>query len=518
MPNNSFRAQNTGTGVPVMNAVAQAVQQAVQSVREWSFYQQTLFDWAVNGSGNAIVIAVAGSGKTTTGVELMLRVIAKFFGVSHIVLAFNRAIADEMSSRGVNGRTFHSLCYSAVLRFKGQREVTPNKLRKLLDAHYDRVTTREYGQFMTKLVGLARNAGIGAGLVPNVFSEWEALVDLHDLEPESDNGSIEEGIQLAMELLERSNDSPLVDFDDLLYLAVKHNLNLSKFDWVLLDEAQDTNAIQRAILRKIMTPRSRLVAVGDPAQAIYGFRGADSNSMTLIREEFGCVEMPLTVTYRCPKSVVDYARQWVDHIEAAPGAPDGAVKEFDQWNNKVFAEGDLVVCRTTKPLVSLAYRLIRDRIPAHVMGKEIGQGLVSLINRMQARGLDGLVDKLTQYTAREVQKALERKEESRAESIQDKTDCILVIAEGLPESERTIPGLIRTIEKLFTVADGGVKLATIHKSKGLEANRVWWLNRSKCPSTWAKQDWQRTQEDNLCYVAATRAKKELMLIEETDGR
>ncbi|HEY3473413.1 MAG TPA: ATP-binding domain-containing protein, partial [Anaerolineales bacterium] len=56
--------------------------------------------------------------------------------------------------------------------------------------------------------------------------------------------------------------------------------------------------------------------------------------------------------------------------------------------------------------------------------------------------------------------------------------------------------------------------STIHKAKGLEADKVFWLNSSKCPSPWARQPWQLQQEYNLCYVATTRAKTTLVLIEE----
>ena len=97
-------------------------------------------------------------------------------------------------------------------------------------------------------------------------------------------------------------------------------------------------------------------------------------------------------------------------------------------------------------------------------------------------------------------------------AIADKADCIRVLVESLPENARTVPELTRTIDTMFS-AEGGVTLASIHKSKGLEAGTVWWLNRSACPSKWAKQAWQQQQEGNLCYVAATRAKHRLVLIE-----
>ena len=72
------------------------------------------------------------------------------------------------------------------------------------------------------------------------------------------------------------------------------------------------------------------------------------------------------------------------------------------------------------------------------------------------------------------------------------------------------PNLFRA---LFAEGAGKVTLATIHKAKGLEAKRVFWLNSSDCPSKWARQEWQVQQEMNLCYVATTRAQEELVLIE-----
>jgi DNA helicase-2/ATP-dependent DNA helicase PcrA len=309
----------------------------------------------------------------------------------------------------------------------------------------------------------------------------------------------------------------MVDFDDLLYYAVKDGISLPKFEWVYLDEAQDTNAIQRAILRKLMKPHTRLVAVGDPCQAIYGFRGADSDSMDLLKAEFGCVEMPLTVTYRCAKAIVEFAQEWMPLIEAAPGAPDGAVTECgDEWGHAIFGDNDLVVCRTTRPLIALAYSLIKNRRRAHVMGREIGQGLRKLVEKMKAHGIDALLEKLAVFTTREVEKAVAADNQAKAEAIRDKSACVVCIAEGLDENDRTIPALIRAIDEIFSESTGGVTLATIHKSKGLEANRVFWLNSSKCPAAWARQEWQVDQEHNLCGVAATRAKTELVLIEEKE--
>lgn len=476
--------------------------------KSWSKYQQNVFSFVESGKGNAIVKAVAGSGKTTTVVEALKRVRG-----SSIFLAFNKSIAEELKARGVNARTFHSLTFTPVMQSRKQRQPEMNKLRKLLDDTFDEFEQQLYGTFAQKLVGLARQVGIGC-LVDDTPDAWMDIVNHHGIELDKEDADYDEAIRMSRKLLAASNASPLVDFDDMLYFAVKDGITLPKFDFVFVDEAQDTNSIQRAILRKIMKPASRIVAVGDPAQAIYGFRGADSDSMNLIAEEFNAVELPLTISYRCPTSVVTYAQQWVSHIEAAPNAPAGEVVELGtDWKPEQFLASDLVVCRKTAPLITTAFKFIRANVPVQVLGREIGQGLKSLIKKMNARGIEMLVSKLEVYRDREVQKALAKKDDAKVEAVQDKVDSLLFLVDGLPEARRTIPELEAAIDHLFDNKLGAVTFATIHKSKGLEADRVFWLDRSACPARWASQPWQVQQEINLCYVAATRAKKSLFLME-----
>ena len=480
--------------------------------RAWSTYQHAIFNFVESGQGNAIVGAVAGSGKSTTIVESLNHTPT---GSSSILLAFNKAIADDLKTRGVNARTFHSLTYSPVTRFKNARTIDGDKLAKLVKANLSGDEAYIYGSFITKLVGLARQTGIGC-LVADTEAEWMAIIQYHDLELDHDDASFGRAIDLARNLLTWSNASPMVDFDDLLYCAVKDGLSLPKFDFVFIDEAQDTNAIQRAIIRKLLKPTSRVIAVGDPAQAIYGFRGADSNSLDLIAEEFSCKRLPLTVSYRCATAIVDYAHTWVSHIESAPGAPVGSVEwvQGTDWALTGFASDDLVVCRTTKPLIQLGYRFLKAGIPARIMGREIGQGLKSLIAKLNAKGIDQLQVKLDAWTTREIEKAIVKQQEAKSAAIQDKADAIACLIDALPETNRTIPALLAVIDQLFADGVQAVTLATIHKAKGLEAPRVYWLNSSQCPSKWAKQPWQQQQEANLCYVAVTRARTSLVLIED----
>ena len=500
----NFQAAETANLTPM---------EAAPAPRKWSSYQQDIFRFIEEDNGNAIIEAVAGSGKSTTIIEGMSRIPA---GASSIFLAFNKSIADELKNKGVNARTFHSLTYSPVLRSRKLNTVDANKLRRVMDTEFPGNIRRIYGTFASKLVGLARQVGIGC-LVKDTPAVWQDIVNLHDLEIESDEGDLYTGIQVAQELLGHSNRAPIVDFDDLLYLAVLDGISLPKFDYVFVDEAQDTNAIQRAILRKILKPTSRIIAVGDPAQAIYGFRGADSNSLNLIAQEFNCTHLPLTVTYRCPTSVVQYAQNWVSHIEAAPGAAEGVVKHLEtKWNPSMFQAGDLVVSRTTRPLLALGYRMLKAKLPVRIMGREIGQGLVNLVKKMKATDIDTMLTALAVWETREIEKAIAKQDDAKAERISDQASAIRCIADGMEEDERTLDNLYNIIGSLFDDKGNATILSTIHKAKGMEADRVWWLGRSKCPSKWARQPWAIQQEGNLCYVAVTRAKQELITIEEAE--
>jgi superfamily I DNA/RNA helicase len=484
--------------------------QPIDTGRKWSPYQQAVFSHMSTSSRNAIVVAVAGSGKSTTIIEAM-----KLARGESIFLAFNKAIAEELKARGVNARTFHSLVFSAVMRFYQQRDPSFDKLHKLTMENWSFDERKLYGAFAKRLVGLARGMGIGIdGMLPDTAEEFIALAAYHDIEPESDRAEFGDAIGYARQLFDLCCADPRVDFDDMLYRAVRDGIRLPQFDTVFVDEAQDTNPIQRAILHKILKPGGRLVAVGDPAQAIYGFRGADSDALGLIAKEFDCVELPLSITYRCASKIVEYVQQWVSHIEPREGAPEGVVKDLGvDWNPTDFLPSDLVVCRKTAPLVTAALRFIRAGIPVQVLGKDIGEGMKALIKKMNVSTVDQLKEALNAYLDRELEQARKEEDEAKAEAVSDKVGVILFMCDELLEDRRTIADLEAGIDYLFKDKATAVTLCTIHKSKGLEAPRVFWLERSECPARWVRKDHQRQQEINLCYVAGTRAMDELYFIE-----
>lgn len=459
---------------------------------------------------NMVIEAGAGSGKTTTLIQVYKSLVGR-----SIFLAFGKANQEDLQNRGVPARTFNSLGFGALRQAMTTGQVDGDKVRNYLRSTLNPGDAARYVAFCSKLVDLAKNSGIGA-IIDDTEQNWFDLIDKHDLELQYSDANYATAVSIARAALTWSSHpstiEKVVDYNDQVYVPVLLGLRLPKFDNVLTDESQDLNAIQRAIVRKILAERGRLVAVGDKAQAIFGFRGADSDSLDLIASDFDCRRLPLTVSYRCARKIVDYARQF-GAIDARDDAPEGLVREVESLDDTIAeaAPGDLYVSRTTRTLIEAAYRFLKAHKSAFVLGREIGEGLVKLVSRFSAPNLDVLADRLETWTTREVEKAQVKGKDAKAESIRDKTDCVVFLIETLVGDEHSIGGLIDLIQRLFTNRAGGVMLATIHKAKGLEARRVYWLNHD-WTNRWAKQPWQQQQETNLKYVAATRAKEELVLI------
>lgn len=526
-------------------------------------HQQAIFAHIQTGARNLIVQAVAGSGKTSTIVHAMSLLPQN---VDAVYLVFNKKnqleAAKRLEGTPVIASTFNSYGMKALPKIRGRWDLQSDKAmicwRELVTfLRLSKEEDRAFGMFAVNMVSKARAAGIGV-VCEDEPSVWEALADHHDVAPQGEiegrPASLRRGIVLAQKLLARMIDAAkkakLIDFDDQIYLPLHPDFggNIPRPDWIFVDEAQDLSPIQVEFVARMMgaepgqpvpqdssaadefgfdaedgeAPRSgqRCVFVGDRWQAIYGWRGADCDAMDNIRDRFGCDELPLSVCFRCASDFVELAANLGAQIEAAPGAPKG---ELVNWSSDdggyTVPEGTVVLCRTTAPLVSAAYGLIRKGRRAVVLGRDIGKGLVSLVRQMKARGLADLTEKLEQWSLREIER-LEGKEHKQ-EAIRDKVDCILVMCELLPAGEDSVEDLIRKIEGLFyDPKDGetvrGVTFSTVHKAKGLEWDEVTILDAHKMPAQWAKKDWQKKQEVHVAYVAYTRPKHRLVLVKSED--
>lgn len=494
-------------------------------------YQARVQDFVVNGQGSAVVVAVAGSGKTKT-IERCLPLIPENRSV--LMLAFNKDIVKELDSRiallrtefgrhfaNVKAQTFHSLGLRMVSSFLFGKKIKVTtdgqKIRTMLKANLSAEKYEMYGDFCFDLIGYAKAAGVGH-LCEDTTETWQGFIDHNDLVLESDEASLDFAMIVARECLADSTHVALtqgfLDFNDMLYLPLIWKLSpREQHDWVFGDEQQDTSPVRRALMKLALKAGGRLLAVGDPKQAIYGFTGATHDAIDQIKHEFNCIELPLTISYRCPKSVGRLAQAIVPYFEVHEDAIEGKVSNFTYKQALPLLTGkDAILCRNTKPLVSLAYTLLADGIPCHVLGSEIGRGLIKLIQQMRAKNLAGLEDKLNAYMTREVAKFMSQGKEGRAEAIADKVGCVLFFVSSLDENSRTIARLIARIEALFSDATDKLTLSTIHKSKGKEWKTVVILDRELMPSKYARQDWQMEQEKCLEYVAVTRAQEHLIFM------
>lgn len=512
----------------------------VPVAREWSAFQQAIFDFGLHGSGNSIVKACPGSGKTTTIEEMCRKIIAQYPTVSIKYVVFAKRNSEEAKQRmpvEIDVSTCHSACNSALMRRLGTRpKVDRNKMRDTLKllvdqnrVEYDEASA--WGQPIIKLVGMAKNEGIGTTLVHDTINAWFDIVDHHDIEfDELEHSNLdpteqqERAVEIAQLMLAESNRNlNVIDFDDMLYLTIKLGVTLPQFDVVCVDEAQDTNNIQRAILKKMLKPSGRLIAVGDEKQSIYGFRGASHDAMDLIASDFACQTLPLSVNYRCSKAVIAAVQPLYPEIIAHDGAPLGSVETLSDFALSAFREHSrsAILCRNTAPLITLAYKLLSAGIGCTVLGRDIGEGLISLIKKLQGKKaltIETLRNRLADYQDKEIMRLIAKGEDEKAASVDDKVSSLTAAIDALPHDMRTLDGLVKWIHQLFSDdGKGRLTLATIHKAKGLEWPTVFILDRHRMPSKWAaRKPWMMVQETNIQIVALTRAQVDLKFVKLED--
>lgn len=489
-------------------------------------YQVAVFD-AIESCDPAdrhlMVKAVAGSGKTTTIVNALERTQGDV-----LMLAFNKSIATELGKRVPRHaicKTFHSLGFSALCRGRRRGEITVDGRKNWhimkgkvsgVDIGMSKSDISIYGGFVAKLVGLAKQAGIGALVPDDNPARWFALIDHHNMVLRQSTADPAVAVRFARRVLRAAGEvDTLIDFDDMLWMPLLKGCNFRKFDWVFVDEAQDTNPLQIAIVRQLMDSKTRLCFVGDPLQAIYGFRGADSSAMPNIALEFGCRELPLSVSHRCAANIVATAREFCPQIEAREGAESGAVLNVEAYD--VATLDGAVICRNVAPLLGLAYLAIAAGRAVDFLGRDIGKGLDNLINRIagtRTTSLDVFEARTKAWYARESAKAEEDDNKAAMDRLDDQYACLMVLIDNVPEGARTVAQLQASVAAVF---EGGganaLQLCTIHKSKGMEWDTVNILDAWRMPSKYAiGTPWMEQQEDNLHYVAITRAKHVLRYI------
>lgn len=469
------------------------------AAREWSPQQAAVFAFVEDPARkHGVVEALAGSGKTTTIVEALKHTTE---GESVLMVAFNKAIATELASRAPNDvdvLTLHSFGLRAITRAMGRRKIdswcTANQLQELMGRDRNSLEAR---RAVEKLISL------GKGCLAQGTTELDEIADEYAIDfPKGwDRGRLVALADKVMHADAEAKGGP-ISFDDMIWLPIVRDLPLPEYDWVFVDETQDLNAAQLEIVIRAAGEQGRIVAVGDRRQAIYGFRGANSNAIPEMITRLEAHVMPLSVTYRCPQLVVAEANELVPSLEAAPSAPCGVVREAtEEILFRDAAPGDFVISRTNAPLVSLCFRWLAAGRKATIKGRDIGQGLIAWVKGTHATTVRELERAREQWHTAEAERLIAKERDTSA--VDDKSDCLEALIAGCA----TVEAVIAKIERLFSDGDerGSILLTSTHRSKGLEADRVWLLRDTYCKRT-------GTEEENLLYVAITRSKRELIYV------
>jgi superfamily I DNA/RNA helicase len=488
-----------------------------------SVYQEAIYEWIRNGRGDGVVNAVAGSGKTTTLVEA-----SKHLHTSNaLFLAFNKSIVEELKLRlgeGVECKTLNSLGHSALMKVLGRRLRLDNDkygdlLQRAINDQIPNLSGDKFGEVIRATKALLSYAMSSMSKTDDASLAELAYYYGLDLPNRTvDESQLFNIIRMALTTGEAmAHERGIIAFDDQVYLPVKWNLKPRQADFIMVDEAQDLSRAKLELVLSARAPGGRMLFVGDPRQSIYGFAGADARSFDNIIERTQATVMPLSVCYRCPTSVIEHAQTIVPGIEAAPDAKAGAVITIKESELPgIVGSGDLILCRLTAPLVKLCIELIGARIPARVRGRDIGKALLSIAKEaLGKRPWSDFNIALSEYEAYRTEVLLARKHpEAQISSLNDKLAGIRACYDGF-SNVKSMSEFVAAVEALFSDKDAMIDLSTIHRAKGLQAQRVFIIKPKKLPLVWKNQQpWEAEQEINLRYVALTRAQSELYFVTE----
>jgi DNA helicase-2/ATP-dependent DNA helicase PcrA len=280
--------------------------------------------------GPMLVLAGAGTGKTTTVTYRVARLIQSgTHPGSILLLTFTNKAAREMMKRaerlvggdmgGVWGGTFHHLCNMILRRYAGtlryaqsytiiDREDSKDMIHNCLaELSYEGVLPKP--AVLIEIIGLMKNTETTLERI--IESRFPFLIEV---------GSEIGKIYLAYE--DKKRKLNLMDFDDLLLntrclLRDHENVRRSfqeRFRHILVDEYQDTNHIQAEIVDSLASLRRNITVVGDDAQSIYSFRGADFENIIRFPERYpDAATFKLITNYRSTPEILSLANDTISH-------------------------------------------------------------------------------------------------------------------------------------------------------------------------------------------------------------
>jgi DNA helicase-2/ATP-dependent DNA helicase PcrA len=492
------------------------------NARIWSPQQTDIFEQFKTGRRHFVVRARAGTGKTTTILEGL-----KSAPEQRILFAaFNKRIVEEVTPKNQNPnvevKTLHGVGFACVRRYRERVQVARGNDREVkiveevCGTQAPDVIKRLVGKLMTKAREMAPLA-TDAGQLLDLAEEFECIPDEQWLEMGFDTDYVEARALECMNVAAQLKTGEEIDYADMLFLPVRNGWLHKIYDMTVVDEAQDMNATQLIIARGVT--KGRVVVVGDDRQAIYSFRGADSNSLDRLKDELQAEERGLTVTYRCASRIVEQARLLVPDLTAAPGAAEGSVTSipFDKLVDAA-QPGDFILSRANAPLASIAMAMIRANKRVRIQGKDIGQGLKAMIRKIAtgraANSIPEFLARLVRWEDREIDRVMKANRPEQTEQIRDKAETLRCLCDGIAGTRE----LEARIDMLFADSGGAAVIcSSVHKAKGLEASRVFVLRYTlypKLPKEAKPSPMRVREEQNIHYVAITRAMNELVYVME----
>jgi hypothetical protein len=455
--------------------------------------QQAARDVFAEGADLSLV-AGAGTGKTAT-----LVLMAAATRRRGLYVAFNKAIADDAARRfgpNVECRTAHSLAFRAVGRRYRERLNTQARIPAKQTAEMLGITRDlSIGSHWVKINHQAR---LVMGMIRRFCYSTDLQAMAHHLEPV--NGLDGPGQEhLARTLLPyavkawddiRSPEGKLrLEHDHYMKMWALTNPTLHA-DFVLLDEAQDTNPVLEEIF---LNQRAQRICVGDPAQQIYGWRNARD-----VMSGFPAQSLNLTRSFRFGPAIAQVANRWLRHAESPLRLTGGGDSRIGELGDPA-----VVLCRGNADAMKEVMGFLKRGVRVALTGGGDAMLRVARAAEELKAGRRTSHPELFLFTSwGEVQDYVEHDQAG-----QDlKAIVKLIDAYG---SDR----VTQAVERLSTEDGAQVAVSTAHKAKGREWTSVRIGSGFDAPSVddEGTQRPLRAAEARLIYVAVTRARHRLDL-------
>ena len=489
--------------------------------KSWTKEQLEIFRYFaedfISKAKDVVVRAFAGTGKTSTVTEALLNHCVAVKGNKLVLCTtFARKNRMEMQSlfadSGVTVLGIHQIGLRILGKF----------WRKRLNAHgcaeYKRALRlfpscpKQVAIVASELVGFLKNTYLMPTLadVVKTINEREIVVN------GDTNADWEDKLpEIALAVLKESLDCPkdgLISFEDMFWVPTVLGIIRPEYDLIVIDEAQDSNIPQMTMLYGLRKPNGIVVLVGDNHQAIYYFRGSMSNCLDFYKEQRNAKEFGLSESFRCGKAIVPEVHDLVPTFKANDGNAEGKVETLPKNKALALAEvgKDVIISRVNAPLMPVCLDYIRNGKPARIEGRDIGKQLKGIVESLNAKDTVELVSKLGVWAQVRLSKLSNWDSSAKAQAINDQYETIKVLADDC----NTVAEVLYKLETLFQDSDGNQKpaivLSSTHKAKGLEWPRVILFKDTFLRNSGNLSRERETEEQNLLYVAKTRAREHLV--------